>query len=79
MNQSIIKYIHEELLGDSLEEEIRVEEDLLNSGLIDSLGLMRLIAFIEEEHSIKVPPQDMVIENFISVEAIGNYILSKAS
>lgn len=73
MKDTLIKYILEEIIGDP-EEELLADDDLLNSGLIDSLGIMRLISFIESEFSMKVPPQDMVIENFMSVEAIATYI-----
>jgi len=77
MNERIIQYIQEQLLGGDSEEDISVEDDLLNSGLLDSLGIVRLIAFIEGEYGIKVPPQDMVIDNFVSVEAMVNYISNK--
>lgn len=77
MNERIIQYIQEQLLGGDSEEDISVEDDLLNSGLLDSLGIVRLIAFIEGEYGIKVPPQDMVIANFVSVEAMVNYISNK--
>ncbi len=74
MNDTLIRYIEEELLGG--EQSIAAEDDLLSSGLVDSLAIMRLISFIEQEYSIKVPPQDMTIEHFISVDAISNYIKS---
>jgi acyl carrier protein len=73
MRETLIKYILEEIIADP-KEELMTDDDLLNSGLIDSLGIMRLIAFIENEFGMKIPPQDMVIENFMSVEAIANYI-----
>lgn len=73
MKDTLIKYILEEIIADP-EEELVADDDLLNSGLIDSLGIMRLIAFIENEFGMKIPPQDMVIENFMSVEAIATYI-----
>lgn len=79
MNQTIIKFIHKELLGGDSEIEIMPEDDLLNSGLIDSLGIVRLISFLESEFGLKIPPQDMVIENFMSVEAICVYIKNKTN
>lgn len=42
--------------------------------MIVSLGIMRLISFTESQHGMKISPQDMVIENFIFVEAIAAYI-----
>jgi len=36
--------------------------------------MMKLIGHIEEEYQFTVPPQDMTIENFMTVEAISNYL-----
>ena len=74
MNDIIIEYIQQQLLGGQVDIELSPEEDLLGSGLIDSLGMIQLLAFIEEKFEVKVPPQDMTIENFMTVGAIGHYL-----
>ncbi len=74
MNDIIIDYIKQQLLSGQVDIDLSPEEDLLGSGLIDSLGMIQLLAFIEEKFEVKVPPQDMTIENFMTVEAIGNYL-----
>ena len=74
MNDIIIDYIKQQLLSGQVDIDLNPEEDLLGSGLIDSLGMIQLLAFIEEKFEVKVPPQDMTIENFMTVEAIGNYL-----
>ena len=73
MKDELIAYIKSELIGDE-SMEINAEDDLLTSGLIDSIAIMRFIGHIEETHQVKVAPQDMVIENFINVDAIADYI-----
>ncbi|MBL4709768.1 MAG: acyl carrier protein [Flavobacteriales bacterium] len=73
MKEELIAYIKSELIGDDT-MEMNSEDDLLTSGLIDSLAIMRFIGHIEATHEIKVAPQDMVIENFINVDAIADYI-----
>lgn len=73
MESILIDYIKKELAGDP-SATLTAEDDLLNSGLVDSMGVMRLIAFIEEEFNVKIPPQDLVIENFMSVAAIVGYL-----
>ena len=74
MQQILIKYISAELVGEILNHEIDIHDDLLGSGLVDSLGMMKLILFIETEFEIKVPPEDMIIENFMTVSHICNYL-----
>ncbi|HFA47627.1 MAG TPA: acyl carrier protein [Bacteroidetes bacterium] len=77
MTKKIIGYIQQNLLGGQNGTQLLPEDDLLGSGLVDSIGMMQLIAFIEEEFKTKVPPEDMVIENFMTVEAIGGYLKNR--
>ena len=75
MNEnSIINFIQKELLNGHNPIELTTEDDLLGSGLLDSIGIMQLIQFIENANGIKIPPEDMTIENFISVEAMEIYL-----
>lgn len=77
MNEILIKYISEDLLNNELEDVLDPDDDLLGTGILDSLGMMKLILFIEQKYSIKVPPQDMIIENFMCVSHITNYLNNK--
>jgi acyl carrier protein len=56
---------------------IKPDDDLLGSGVVDSLGILRLVLFIEEQFSFKVPDEDVVIDNFQSVAALTQYLQSK--
>ena len=55
-------------------KEIADDEDLLLSGLIDSLGVMRLVRHLEATYAITVPPEDVVIEHFATVNDIAAYV-----
>jgi len=77
MKERLIKYISEQLLNNELEEELEAEDDLLGDGILDSLGMMKLILFIETEYKTKIPPQDMVIENFMTINHISQYLNTK--
>lgn len=78
MNQEkIIKYIEEELSSEDIEDGIDLTEDLLGSGIIDSLGMMKLISFLEEEFNCKVLPEEMMIENFMTVSHMMAYLERK--
>lgn len=76
MKEKITDYIISEFYsGENM--QLATDEDLLNAGLIDSMGLMKIIQFIEEEFDFKVGPEDMTIEHFISVDAMVDYISTK--
>ncbi|WP_420644935.1 acyl carrier protein [Candidatus Leptofilum sp.] len=48
--------------------------DLLISGLVDSHGVLRIAAFMEKTFQIKIPPRDIIIEHFRSVDAMTQYL-----
>ena len=73
MNDIIINYIKEEISLESL-DTIELDEDLLGNGIVDSLGMMRLIVFLEKEFHITINPEDMTVENFNSVRSISHYL-----
>jgi acyl carrier protein len=49
-------------------------ESLLEAGVIDSLGILSLISFIERRYGIAVNEDEMMPENFDSIEAIAGFI-----
>ena len=50
------------------------DEPLLGKGIVDSLGVMELISFIEEEFGVVVADADVTEENFSSVGAITRFV-----
>ena len=70
--EALINYITGELLNG--QNHLGDDDNLLTSGLIDSLGMMRLVAFIEETFQTAVPPQDVTIDNFRTVALIATYV-----
>ena len=54
-------------------------ESLLESGIIDSTGIMHVVAFLEERFGIVVEDEDMVADNLESVARISNYVEHKQS
>ncbi len=77
MEEKIVAFVNDQISSNQTDEKIEAQDDLLGGGILDSLGMMRLISFIETEFGIKVPPEDMTIENFINIETITGYISSK--
>ena len=48
--------------------------DLVMTGLIDSLGVMMVVDWLEQRLGITIDPNDVVIEHFESVDAIVGYL-----
>lgn len=60
------------------EGDISIDTNILAEGLLDSMAIMRLIAHIEESLAIKIPLQDLIPVNFISVQAMVSYLSANA-
>jgi acyl carrier protein len=51
----------------------------LEEGVVDSIGVMELVAFVEENFSVKVDDLDVTPENFDSVSRMAAYIRRKSA
>jgi acyl carrier protein len=76
MEEVIINYIVAEIHGGDPDLDISAEDDLLGSGLLGSMEMMRVVEHIERSFDFRVAPQDMAIENFMTVAAMVKYIES---
>jgi acyl carrier protein len=70
----IQEFISHELLHDAMGTPLQDEDQLIESGIIDSLGIMTLLVFVEEKFSLQIPSEDLVPENFDSITTISNLI-----
>ena len=69
----IIAFIEHELLSPG--EPVDRDDDLLSGEIFDSIGVLRLAAFVEEDFKLEMQPSDFVIENFQTVAVLAQYVL----
>ena len=69
----IIDFIRNEVLKDA-DHVLDPEENLLASGLIDSVGIMRLVRHLEQTLSLSIPAGDLVPGNFRTVAVMAAYL-----
>lgn len=67
---TICNFINNEILHRPLEIPLGDDDQLVESGIIDSLGVMTVLSFLEEEFNLQIPGEDLVPENFASISAI---------
>jgi acyl carrier protein len=53
------------------------DDSLIKSGIVDSLGILRLVAFIEENFSVMVDDTEVVPENFETINAMSSLVERK--
>lgn len=56
---------------------IELGTDLLLTGLVDSLGVVEVVAWIEDECGIEIDPVDIVLENFQTPQATIDYLSAR--
>lgn len=75
----IIAAIKAEIVGiaerlDTDASDLLSDELIPASGLIDSAGLLELIAWFEATYDFHVPPPDLTIDNLGTMEAMADYV-----
>lgn len=76
ISSKVVDFIKAEIQQDQT-LEIDPQADLLATGMVESMSMMRLIQFIEDAFNISVDPEDLILENFVSIEAIEKFTLRK--
>ena len=70
---TLIQFISDNLISKK-GLDLGAVDSLLLSGRIDSHGVIRLTAFIQERFSIKVHPRDITLKNIRTVNTIARYL-----
>ena len=73
----IMEFIKNQLVRENTMKNIGKGDDLIESGIIDSLGILKLLAFLESKFSIIIADEELVPENFDSIESIEAFVCKK--
>jgi len=75
VKQTIKQYIVDKIVG----EEIEIADDasLFSEGIIDSLGNVKLISFLEKQYNIRIEPGEITMENFDTINQIVAFVEQK--
>ena len=69
-------------LGEELRRDLSALSDadsLLEVGILDSLGVLELVGFIERQYAVVVTEDEMMPENFDTVDAIVDFVQRRRS
>ena len=73
VKETIRKFILDSININGLEDD----DNLFESGIVNSLFAVQLMTFIEKSFNIEVTMEDLVIENFQSIEATTSFVMKK--
>lgn len=67
---AIREFLVNELLYDKGLSELSADDSLLEDGLLDSIGILRTVAFCEEQFGVSIPDAEVLPENLESIRSI---------
>ncbi len=73
----LLKFVQEEVCSGGL--TLAGDTDLLLTGAVDSLGVIRITQWLEDEAGIEVDPADVTLENFQTVDRMVTYARSRGA
>ncbi|MFD0724045.1 acyl carrier protein [Lysobacter brunescens] len=75
--QTIKRFILKNFLFSDDDTAIGDQDSLVRGGVLDSTGIYELIMFVEEEFKLSIAPEEMVPENFDTLESMDAFIQRK--
>ena len=77
VERKVREFILENFMFTNEESALDSEESLLEKGVIDSTGVMELVAFLEDEYNFQIRDEELEPENLDSVRNIVAFVDSK--
>jgi len=69
----LMDFVKNEIMRNS-NAKLDLDTDLLGAGILDSLGILQMVSFIEKTFNISVPDEDVVYDNFMSINTLVKYL-----
>jgi acyl carrier protein len=77
IKSDLTSYVVSDIVRSQDSVVVKNETDLLKSGILDSLSLMKLVVFVEKQFGIVVGENDLIPKNFASINAISDYVSAR--
>ena len=77
VKETIREFIADQFLKGGGVTTISDEASFLEEGIIDSVGVLELVAFIEETFGLRVEDEELIPENLDSVDRLVVFVRSK--
>lgn len=77
VEEQLRKYIADNILFSGNGYPHADDTSFLENGIVDSMNVMELAMFVEETFHIKVEDEDIVPDNFDSIQCLSNFVRAK--
>jgi acyl carrier protein len=79
VSDKVREFIVDSFLFGRRDTVITEDDSLLEKGMIDSTGVLEIVAFLEEQFGFSVEDEDIVPENLDSIRKISSYVHRKTN
>lgn len=69
LRDQLATFIRQNLLHDA-SQSVGPDDSLIDSGIVNSMGLLRLVTFIEQQTGVRLPDTMITPDNFETIGAI---------
>jgi acyl carrier protein len=77
IEQEIRQFIIDNLLFGELDAKLSNDDSLLDRGMIDSTGVLELMAFLEDKYAIQIQDDELVPQNLDSIDGLVRFVNCK--
>lgn len=71
------RYIVENFLYARRDRVVGEDEHLMERGIVDSMGMMELIGFLEDRFGVQPADEEITEQNFATLRRIGSFVARK--
>lgn len=79
IEQDLRQFVIETFLFGNDNGQLSVEDSFLEKGLVDSMGILTLVSYVEDKYRIQVADAELIPDHWDSVGRIAKFIASKAA
>ena len=77
VEEILICFLKENCLPQKTDVKLDPADNLFNTGILDSAGLMHFVGFIETTFDFSIPDEDLIPQKFSSITSIADYIRTR--
>ncbi len=78
-DSKLMEFIKSDLARGKAVGNLQETDDLIGTEIMDSLGIMKLILFLEDNYSVKISDEDLTLENFSTIQSIHGLVQKKVN
>jgi acyl carrier protein len=77
VQNEIINFIKENFIAGRSSVELVPDQSLIDSGIMDSTGVLELVMFLEEKYSIQIDDEELIPENLDTINNLVAFLKKK--